>query len=510
MAINRRLWLAGAAAAPLFIRHARAADVPRFAHGIASGQPQAETLVLWTMLTGTDLPPEVSVKWELAEDEAFTRVAARGEETARAAEHHSVHAEPAGLKPARGYFYRFQALGQQSPVGRTRTAPAPGAAVDRLSFTITSCQRWDTGHWAAWRDVVAQAPELVMFLGDYIYEYGANLAPADAPRRHEGGKVRTLAAYRARYAQYKSDPALQAAHACAPWLLVWDDHEVDNDYANLQGQDLQADFAAQRAAAYQAYWEFMPLSRAQRPSNGRMRMHGRLDWGRLARIHLLDDRQMRDAQACPRASRGGGSNTVRADECPALLDPKRTLLGAEQERWLAEGWSLDQPWNLLGQQTLMARASWEPLAEHGGRFWTDGWDGYPAARERLLGVVAERKVPGVVVLGGDVHANYVARLKPGGYAAWDDPKVPVVASEFCGTSISSLGLPQDRLDVARRVNPHLLHARSDQRGHVLFTLDRQKLAAELRVVNDALDPASAATVQGRFFVEAGRPGPQAA
>lgn len=512
MSLNRRDWLLAATAAPWFVRHALAADVPRFALGIASGQPQADRVVLWTMLSGPHLPAEVKVQWELAEDEAFARIAARGEESARAGESHSVHAEPAGLQPARGYFYRFRALGEQSPVGRTRTAPAPDAAVARLDFTIASCQRWDSGHWAAWRDVAAAPPELVMFLGDYIYEYGHNQTGNDPPRRHEGGKVRTLAEYRARYAQYKSDPALQAAHAVAPWLLVWDDHEVDNDYANLQGQDLQVDFAAQRAAAYQAYWEFMPLPKAARPVDGAMRMHGRLDWGRLARIHLLDDRQMRDIQVCPSPARGGGSNTVRASECPALNDPKRTLLGPEQERWLAEGWSLDRPWNLLAQQTLMARCNQDDAAgmAQGGRYWTDGWDGYPAARERLLAVVAGRKVPGVVALGGDVHANYVADLKPGGYAAWDDPKTPTIASEFCGTSISSLGLPPERMDVFRKLNPHLHHARSDERGTMRFTLDAKRLHGELRVVQDARDPASAMAVQGRYVVDGGRPGPQRA
>ncbi len=515
--LSRRRWLAASAAGaanvalPAFVRHAGAAEVPRFAFGIASGQPQATTLVLWTMLTGAELAGEVSVAWELAEDEAFTRIAARGSELAREAEAFSVHAEPAGLQPARGYFYRFRALGQTSAVGRTRTAPAPDAAVERFDFAIASCQRWDSGHWAAWRHCAAEALDAVLFLGDYIYEYGAAVTQADPPRRHEGGKVRTLADYRRRYAQYKTDPALQAARAACPWLLVWDDHEVDNDYAGVQGQDLQLNFAAQRAAAYQAYWEYMPLPKSQRPVDGAMRMHGRLDWGRLARIHLLDDRQMRDVQVCPSPGRGGGSNTVRVAECPALLEPRRTLLGAAQERWLAEGWSLDRPWNLLAQQTLMARCSWEDTrstskGREPGRYWTDGWDGYPAARERLLGVVAERQVPGVVVLGGDVHANYVADLKPGGYAAWDDPKTPTVAAEFCGTSISSLGLPQERLDLARTFNPHLHHARSDQRGYMRFTLDRKQLQADLRVVLDARDPASAMASQGRYAVEAGKPG----
>jgi len=236
--------------------------------------------------------------------------------------------------------------------------------------------------------------------------------------------------------------------------------------------------------------------------NGEMRMYGRLDWGRLARIHGVDDRQMRDIQVCPKPGRGG-SNTVRLKDCPELLNPKRTLLGAEQERWLAEGWDLSRPWNLLAQQTLMARMSWEDLGQ-GGRYWTDGWDGYVPARNRLLGAVAARKVPGVVVLGGDVHTHYVADLK----ADFDDPKSPVIASEFCGSSISSHGPSQARVDKLLTFNPHVHHGRGDQRGYIGFTLDERALQATLMVVdrpNDAMSPVRA---DARFTVEAGRPGPQ--
>jgi alkaline phosphatase D len=504
----RRRLLQGTTAlafAPWLLRHARAADVPRFALGIASGQPHADGMVLWTRLTGPELPERVAVQWEIARDEAFTDIAARGEEAAEASWAHSVHAEPAGLAPARWYWYRFRALGQQSAVGRTRTAPAPGDAAGSLNFVITSCQRWDVGHYAAWRDIAADSLDLVMFLGDYIYEYATS---SKAVRPLEGGHVRTLAQYRARYATHKSDPALQAAHASAPWLLVWDDHEVGNDYANLQGQDLEPDFRAQRAAAYRAYWEHMPFPKALRPVDENMRITGRLDWGRLARIHLIDDRQYRDPQVCPKPGRGG-SNTVALKDCPALLDPKRTLLGAEQEQWLAQGWDLARPWNLLAQQTLMARCSWTdpgPPGSGAGTYWTDGWDGYPAARKRLLDAVAQRQVPGVVVLGGDVHSHFVADLK----ADYDDPASRVIASEFCGTSITSLGLPQARLDAARGFNPHLHYARSDRRGYVRFALDAKRLQAQLRVVDDALDPASGVSTAARFIVDAARPGVVAA
>ena len=497
---SRRALLQGTAAlsfAPWLLRHARAADVPRFALGVASGHPRSDAMVLWTRLLGADLPERVPVRWELARDEAFREIAARGEETAEASWAHSVHAEPAGLDPGRWYWYRFKALGQQSAVGRTRTAPAVADAAT-LKFAITSCQRWDVGHYAAWRHVAAEELDLVMFLGDYIYEYSSR---AGAVRPVEGGQVQTLDQYRARYATHKSDPALQAAHAAAPWLVIWDDHEVDNDYANLQGQGLQRNFRMQRAAAYQAYWEHMPFPKAVRPSGADMRITGRLDWGKLARIHLLDDRQYRDVQACPKLGRGG-SNTVMLAGCPELLDPKRTLLGAEQERWLAEGWSLDRPWNLLAQQTLMARFSWTEPAFGTGTYWTDGWDGYAPARNRLLGTVAERKVPGAVVLGGDVHSNYVADLK----ADFDQPDAPTIATEFCGTSITSLGLEQGRVEAAKRFNPHIQYGRSDQRGYIHFVLDAKQLHAKLQVVNDVLDPASGITTAARFVVDAARPG----
>jgi alkaline phosphatase D len=225
----------------------------------------------------------------------------------------------------------------------------------------------------------------------------------------------------------------------------------------------------------------------------------------LARIHLLDDRQMRDVQVCPKPGRGG-SNTVRVADCASLMDHRRTLLGAEQERWLADGWTADRPWNLVGQQTLMARYTWEEssAANQGGQYWTDGWDGYPAARRRLLQTVAEQRVPGVVVLGGDVHANYVADLK----VDFDDERSPVVASEFCGTSITSLGLDNARVAAARALNPHVHHARSDQRGYVRFQLTAQRLQGELMVLDDARDAASAIQAGGRYGVDAGRPGIQ--
>jgi alkaline phosphatase D len=499
-------WALAAGVAPVFLRHANAADTPRFALGVASGHPRPEGMVLWTRLTGPDLPEHVEVAWQVSRDERFTDIVARGTEMAERGWAHSVHAEPDGLAPGRWYWYRFHALGQQSEAARTRTAPAPDAKVTEFRFAIASCQRWDHGHYAALRHIAQENLDLVMFLGDYIYEYAS---PPGRLRSHEGGSVRTLDEYRARYAQYKGDPALRAAHASAPWLIVWDDHEVENDYANDRGQTLSgAAFLTQRAAAYRACWEHQPFPKAMRPQGADMRIHARYEWG-LARIHAIDDRQYRDHQVCLPLGRTGGSSTVLVKDCTALADPKRSLLGMTQERWLAEGWDLARPWNLLAQQTLMARfTSRDPEAAEspGGDAWTDGWEGYPQARRRLLDEIAQRRVPGVVVLGGDVHANYVADLK----TDFDDAKSPVVASEFCGTSISSQGIAQERVSRALPFNPHIKYGRSDERGYIRLALTPNELQAQLRVLDDVREERSGIRTVARFVVDAVRPGPRVA
>jgi len=485
---------------PAFVRDARAADVERFALGVASGCPRPASVVLWTRVMGADLTDKVDVTWELARDEGFRDTAARGVASADTASAHSVHVQPRGLEPSRWYWYRFGALGSRSAIGRTRTAPATHAT-EGMNFAIASCQRFDHGHYAAWRHMADENLDLVLFLGDYIYEY-ATPASARRVRRHDGPLVTSLQQYRDRYALYKSDAALQAMHARAPWIVVWDDHEVENDYAADQSQTLDPAFALRRAAAYRAYWEHMPFPQSARLAHGDMRIHDRYDWGRLARIHALDDRQYRDAQACPRAGRGGSSE-VMLQRCPQLLDERRSLLGAAQERWLAEGWSSEHRWNLLAQQSLMARLSWrDPAGATGARYWTDGWDGYPASRRRLLGTAMERKVVNLVALGGDVHANYVTDLK----LDYDNPKSPVIGTEFCGTSITSESRHPERLATALQFNPHIRYARGDQRGYVRFSLDANALQAQLRVLDDVLDPASGVRTEARFVVEAGKAG----
>ncbi len=487
---------AGALAFAMPTAAARADSSNLFALGVASGQPRPNGIVLWTRLMVEPSLGPVRVRWEVAADEAFRTVVANGTEIAIARDGFCVHAEPSGLESGRPYWYRFDALGILSPTGRTRTAPAAGDLAP-LRLAIASCQRFDTGHYAAWASVAERPLDLVVFLGDYIYEYATRAGAV----REVGPSVATLDDFRARYAVHRSDPALQAAHAAHPWLVIWDDHEVDNDYAGITGQSLQPDFARYRADAYQAWWEHMPVPKAWRPRDGVLRIYDRFDWGRLARIHLLDTRQYRDIQACPRPGRAG-SNSVTLADCPALSDPNRSLLGERQERWLAAGLASHHRWNLIAQSTLMAKAASGPPGSE--RHWTDGWDGYPAARRRLLESLTGR--PGPLVLGGDIHTHVAADLR----LDFEDPATPVVASEFCCTSISSLGPPQSRVDASRAANPHIRYARSDRRGYIEIAINSTLTCADLVTVDDPIDPKSACQTSARFVVDAERPGVQPA
>ena len=456
--------------------------------------------MLWTRLAPEASPgPGETVHWEVATDEAFRDVVRRGDETALAADGHSVHAEVGGLDPARWYWYRFVSGDARSEAGRTRTAPAAGRDAP-FAFAIASCQRWDDGHYAAWRHLADGSPDLVVFLGDYIYESAPR---ANRVRTHVGsGQARTLDDYRARYAQYKSDPSLRRAHAVAPWIVTWDDHEVQNDYASDRGEDLSPVFVARRAAAYQAWWEHMPLPKAMKPRDAALRVYDRYDWGSLARFHVLDDRQYRDYHACPVPGRAG-STTVNLADCPELARPDRTLLGRDQERWLADGLAQrDARWNLIAQQTLVAPFTWT----REGRHWTDGWAGYPGARDRLLDAIVERRANDTVVLSGDVHCNYVCDLK----RRVDDPPERVVATEFCGTSISSSGFALERIAAVMPLNPHIRYGRPDERGYVALKVDTARVEASLRVVSDVLDPGATIRTAARFVVDAGRPGAQPA
>lgn len=504
--IRRRAFLGGIAllAAPAIVRAQPRGPRDPFTLGVASGYPTQDGMVLWTRLAPEPLAGggmgegSVEVAWEIAADERFRQVLTSGRIDAVAADAHSVHAEPRGLRPGRPYWYRFHALGATSPVGKTTTLPSAPA---RLRFAYASCQQYEHGYYVAYRHMAARAPDLIVHLGDYIYEgsWGRDLV-----RSHGAPTAVNLAGYRDRHALYKTDADLQAAHAAAPWIFTWDDHEVTDDYAADRSphQDDPAIFLRRRAAAYRAYWEHMPLPQRMRPNGPNLRIHDRISIGDLAQFHILDDRQYRDYQACAPSGRVG-SNMLEG--CDARLDPNRTLLGRAQEAWAVEGFARSRArWNVIAQQTLMAKLDRQPGP--GERYWTDGWDGYPAARRRLLQSMVTRRLANPVVIGGDVHTFWVGDLK----LDFDDPRSPTMASEICGGSITSNGPPQRSTDGHLAENPHMRLGNSERRGYVEIELTMTRAMATLWTTGNARDPRAELSVLARFAIENGRPGPQAA
>lgn len=510
--LSRRLFLAyGAALAALpqwatraeaRTRRATFAADP-FALGIASGDPSHDGVVLWTRLAPSPLDPDgglrpepIAVSWEVARDESMREVVRRGEAVATPQLGHSVHVEVDGLEPGRPYWYRFHAGDATSPVGRAVTAPAPSALPDRLRLAFASCAHWETGHYNAYDDMARSPIDLVFHLGDYIYESGARDGQV---RKHAGPKLRTLADYRVRHAQYKTDPALQAAHAACPWVVTWDDHEVENNWAGAFSERKDTDpvaFLEQRACAYQAYYEAMPLRSRSLPQGAHMKLYRSIPYGRLATFQVLDTRQYRTDQ--PNDDRPSDLNE-------AALSPKNTMLGARQADWL-KGALLRSTghWNVLAQQVMMgmvirARKPGDPAV-----YSMDQWPGYAYERMKLVEFLAERRVPNPVVLTGDIHSSWVNDLRV------DDRRhdTPIVATEFVGTSVSSGGngpLVVERLDALLADNPGVrLHDR--RRGYVRCEVTPQSWTSEYRVFDDIRSPDSPAHTLATFTVESGRPG----
>ncbi len=499
-----------------------------FTLGVASGSPLADGVVLWTRLLPNGLfsllgNETATVRWEVAHDDQFKQIVQQGQATAAPELAHSVHVEVAGLAADRWYFYRFHA-GQgteifTSPVGRTRTAPAADAVVGKLRLAYASCQRWEHGYYSAYRHLVQDQPDLVMFLGDYIYEYAG---AANAVRNVTGGWVQTLDEYRARYALHKSDADLQAAHAACPWLLSWDDHEVHNDYAGTtEGFTSNAEparkepFARRRAAAYQAWYEHMPvrasvLTRALAglQAGAEMRIYQQLRWGQLANLLLLDPRQYKDPIVCTKDGRLG-SSTFDPATCAAWADPARSMLGTAQEAWLASQLAQNSPgWPVLGQGSVLGPRDFKPGPEK--TLWNDGWDGYPAARQRLTDALAKRHAAqtgqtarqSAVVLGGDVHENWVGHIK----ADYADAQSASVGVEFCGTGITSRSNNAARnvVDGWLDENPHFTFADNRAKGYGLCDFTPAQLTTTLRVADDVTRKDAAISTLATFEVKAGR------
>lgn len=489
-----------------------------FALGVASAPAGPGAVLLWTRIApeiGSDLarfsglpleaylavrktyrqaPEPFEVRWELAEDDGFRRIVRRGTSLAPAELAHSVHVELGGLDPGRTLHYRFHLGAATSPVGRTRALPQRAA---RLRFALASCQHYEHGFFGAYNAMCDDDPELVAFVGDYIYEGGPS---NNRMRAHPFPSARTLFDYRLRHALYKRDPGLQRMHASCPWILTWDDHEVSNDYARDTGEDPRVDGAARRAAAYQAYYEHMPLPASALVERfAHVSMYRSLDVGGLARFVVLDDRQYRDRQACQPEGRGG-SSVVDDRTCPERRDARRTLLGAQQTAWLEQQLRSHARWNFVTQQTLFS-----PLTRDGRRYWTDGWDGYPAQRTRVLAALRAGRTSNPVFLGGDLHTTYVCDVK----ADYDDPRAPLVASEFCGTSITSpTSLDPRRIAALVAANPHVRFGDGAHRGYLLADVSTRSLQVRLRAADDVTRREPNVGTLAVWSVEHGRPGAQ--
>jgi alkaline phosphatase D len=409
--LNRRTFILGSlvtAGAVVLPARALATTPYPFTLGVASGDPDPDSVVLWTRLApsptnadgqGGMANADVTVDWQVSTTSSFSTLVASGSVTAHYADAHSVHVVAGGLSADSDYYYRFRAQGYISPVGQTRTAPAPGTFGRTLTMSFASCANYEAGYYTAYRRMADDQPGLILFLGDYIYEGAASTGKV---RTHLGAECVSLADYRRRYGQYKSDPDLQAAHAAAPWIVIPDDHEVENNYADMVRADnspvlTAAQWTARRTAAYQAYYENMPLRPTSAPVGNSIQIYRRLSWGSLATFHMLDTRQFRDDQAC------GDGNKVCAD---ADL-PTRTITGSAQEAWLLDGLSQHQAtWDIIGQQVFFAQEF-----DSTGAGNMDAWDGYRASRSRIQQGIVNAAVRNPVVLTGDVHRAYANDLK---------------------------------------------------------------------------------------------------
>ncbi|GAB3437594.1 alkaline phosphatase D family protein [Actinophytocola sediminis] len=494
---------------------AAAAD-PVFGHGVASGDPLPDAVLLWTRVTptpeatpGSGVGPTVAVGWEIATDPAFASVVGAGTVSTRPERDHTVKVDATGLAPATTYHYRFHLGGTVSAAGVTRTAPAPTAAVSRLRFGVVSCSNWQHGHFAAYR-YLAQRGDLdaVLHLGDYLYEYGA---AADGVRQHEpANEMVSLADYRRRHAQYKTDEHLRALHAACPFIATWDDHEVANDAWSGGAENHQpateGDYAARRARAHQAYFEWMPVR-----ADGD-RLYRRLRFGLLAEISMLDLRSYRSQQVP--AFDGG------------VDDPNRTLAGAEQLAWLRQGLvDSGAQWKLVGNSVMIAPLLVPPLPadllgpllellglpREGGVINPDQWDGYAADRRGLLATIADNDVRDTVFLTGDIHSSWASDV-PRDAGLY--PLSPSVATEFVCTSVSSdniddiAGVPPRTIGpvvegALTTLNRHIKWVEVDSHGASVLEVTPAGAQMDWYFVANRADPASAVSYARSYRVRAG-------
>lgn len=473
-----------------------------FTLGVAAGDPEPDGFVIWTRLAVDPLAPDglggmpdrrIPVRWQVATDDRFQNVVRRGTATTVRELGFAVHLEVDGLRPGREYWYRFSTGPYVSRSGRAVTAPRPDAMPAALAMSFVSCAQFEHGLFTAYRRLAEDRPDLVLHLGDYHYEYAANsyVAPGGNVRDHDGPETTTLESYRQRHAQYKTDPDLQEAHAATAWAVVFDDHEIDNNWAaDIPEKPLETPgFAERRKAAFQAYYENMPLRRTSVPRGANMQLYRRLDWGRLATFHLLDTRQFRSDQGC-----GDG---YKAD-CPAAVDPARSITGGTQEEWLLDGFRRSQArWDVIGQQVFFAQRD-----SNGGPLKTvsmDAWDGYAASRDRITQGWVDADVRNPVVLTGDVHAHWASELK----LDYDDPTTRSVGTELVCSSITSGGNGADSAATAHPWlgwNPHLKF-QNNLRGYVNTTITAEEMSVDFRCLNQVRTPDEPVFTRATFVIE---------
>ncbi len=501
--------LIGAHAAPSW---ARSQARNPFTLGVASGDPVPDGFVIWTRLAPDPVAPDglggmtgaAAVRWEVASDDAMRHVVANGETTTDAVFAHSVHVEVANLQPNRPYWYRFAAMGEQSAVGRARTAPRPGQAIDRLQFNFASCSNWEQGYFSAYRHMADEAPDFTVFLGDYIYEY-TNEGPkaVDLVRRHGAPDAVDLPGYRNRYALYRTDPDLQALHAVTPALMTWDDHEVENDYADQWSENPYTPpdaFLRRRAAAYRAFYEHMPLRPMSLPHGPDMRVYDRFRFGDLLEMPILDGRQYRSKQPCELPQWRGGH--VAPPSCTERDDPSHTMLGFEQERWLIEGFKRSNArWNIVAQDVIVAsliQTGKDGTVGH----WTDAWDGFPACRTRVLDAVKGSAIKNPVFIGGDIHSFWTNDLK----ADFADPASETIATEFVGGSITANAPPYESFARDLPKNPQVKFFDSRVHGFVSVDLTPERMKTRFQAISERRDPKASVSTLKTFVVETGKTG----
>lgn len=492
--INRR-WFIGSAAAGILLPASLACAVVKtnpFTLGVASGSPRSDSVILWTRLAvdplqGGGMPAgDVVVGFRVWEDAERRKLLREGTVIAPEADAHSVHLKLEGLRPGREYWYAFTLGDFESPLGRTRTT-SPDA--DNVRLALASCQSWQSGLYAAHADIAAWAPDCVIHVGDYIYEGGIGTIgsrtvskPGETlsfrtVRLHNSAEIVTLWDYRNRYALYKSDPALQAAHAAAPWIVAMDDHELDNNWAGDMPQDPWAqtaiEFRVRKIAAFKAWYEHMPVERPPliEGMSASLAMNDVFRFG-STQVHLLDTRQYRSDQVC-------GEGFPGQAPCKQHENANRTLLGGVQEQWLKrELRASSARYNVLASQIWLSPWRFDAGGD-APEVNMDAWDGYPAARQRLIETLADG-VANPVIMSGDWHCAAAMTLHERPF----DPSSRPIAHEFAGTSISSDCGWMREMEDSKTSNPHAHYLNARKRGYCRFEVGTKQWVTTYRVVAD--------------------------